>query len=78
VLARRAHRHVLALELEGFGGAALAQEEHPCAVDSPVAQEAVTGEVEGAGREGVREVVTDGRWVVLVHLLQGRLAGPCM
>jgi hypothetical protein len=34
--------------------------------------------VEGAGREGVREVVTDGRWVVLVHLLQGRLAGPCM
>lgn len=36
MLARRAHRHVHALELEGFGGAALAQEEQPGAVDGPV------------------------------------------
>ena len=49
MLARSAHRHVLALELELLGAASLAQEEHPGAVDGPVSQEAVAGEVEGAG-----------------------------
>jgi len=47
VLARCTHRHVLALEVELLGAAALAQEEHPGAVDGPVAEEAVAGEVEG-------------------------------
>ena len=59
MLARRAHRHVLALELELLGGAALAQEEEPGAVYGPVAEGAVTGEVEGARGEGVGEVVAD-------------------
>lgn len=48
VLAGRAHRHVLALELELLGGAALAQKEEPGAVDGPVAEGAVAGEMEGA------------------------------
>lgn len=59
VLARRAHRHVLALELALLGPAALAQEKHPGAVDGPVAEVAVAREVEGARRERVREVVAD-------------------
>jgi hypothetical protein len=54
MLACSAHRHVLA------------QEEHPCAVDCPVAQVAVAREVEGAWCERVREVVADVCWVELV------------
>jgi hypothetical protein len=59
VLARRAHTHVLALELAFLGRAPLAQEEHPGAVDGPVAQEAVAGEVEWARGERVGKVVAD-------------------
>ena len=47
VLARGPHRLVLAFELEGFGGATLAQEEEPGAVDGPVTEVAVAREVEG-------------------------------
>lgn len=60
VLACGPHGHVLPLELELLCGALLALEEHPGAVDGPVAQGAVAGEVEGAGREGMGEVVADG------------------
>lgn len=48
MLACGPHRLVLAFELEGFGGATLAQEEEPGAVDGPVAEVAVAREVEGA------------------------------
>jgi hypothetical protein len=59
VLACRPHRHVLPLELELFGGAALAQEQEPGAVDGPVSKGAVAGKVEGSRGERVREVVAD-------------------
>ena len=72
VLARRAHRHVLALQLALLGPAALAQEEHPRAVNRPVAEVAVAREVERARGEGVREVVANVCWrtvrLVLVSL----------
>ena len=47
MLACGPHRLVLAFELEGFGGATLAQEEEPGAVDGPVAEVSVAGEVKG-------------------------------
>jgi hypothetical protein len=62
VLARRAHRHVLALQLALLGPAALAQEQHPCTVDRPVAEIAVAREVQRARGERVREVVADVCW----------------
>lgn len=62
MLACSAHRGILALELERFGGAAFAQEEQPRAVDGPVAQRAGAGEVQGAWGEGVGEVVADCCW----------------
>jgi hypothetical protein len=57
MLARGAHRHVLALKFERFSGSTLAQEEKPGTVDGPVAERAGAGEMEGSGGEGMREVV---------------------
>jgi hypothetical protein len=81
VLARRAHRHVLALQLALLGPAALAQEQHPRAVDRPVAEVAVTREVERARGERVREVVADVCWRtarlvvgLALYLAQNRMA----
>lgn len=59
MLARCAHRHVLPLELEFTRGPLFALEEHPGAVDGPVPEGAVAGEVQRAGGEGVGEVVAD-------------------
>jgi hypothetical protein len=57
MLARRAHRHVLALKFERFSGSTLAQEEKPGTVDGPVAERAGAREMEGSGGERMREVV---------------------
>ena len=57
MFARRPHRHVLALEIALFGPTTLAQEEQPGAVNGPVAEVAVSTEVEGAWGERMREVV---------------------
>jgi hypothetical protein len=62
VFAGCAHGFVLALQFALFGPAALAEEEHPGTVDGPVAEVPGSGEVEGAGCLGVREVVADGGW----------------
>jgi len=48
-----------------LGAAALGEEEIPGAVDGPVAEGAEAGEAEGAGGEGVVEVVADLCWWLL-------------
>lgn len=65
MLACCAHGHVLSLEFALFVPASFAEEEHPGAVNGPVAEGAIAGEVEGAGCEGVGEVVADVCWRVV-------------
>jgi len=57
MLARSAHTHVLPFQLALLGPATLTQEEHPRAVNGPVAEEARAGEVKGPRCQRVREVV---------------------
>jgi hypothetical protein len=59
VLACGAHGHVLTLQFALLGPAAFAQKQHPGAVDSPMSEESVAGEVQWAWCQRVRKVVAD-------------------
>lgn len=70
MLAGGPHGLVLTLEVALLVPATATQEEKPCTMDSPMAEGAKAGKVEGARGQRVREMVADGSWLI-VSLLYG-------